>query len=80
MASSWSGAGRPSSAKEDADELVVEMLPGVHEHLLIGLAQSRRHRRCLYELRPVTDDGEDLQSPVSSDSIRAFIALRRRCS
>ena len=39
MPSSRSGAGRPSSAKNTAREVVVEMLAGVDQHLLVRAAQ-----------------------------------------
>ncbi len=48
--------------EEHTRERVVVVLAGVHEHLLVALAQRPRHGRCLDELRPVADDCEDLHA------------------
>jgi hypothetical protein len=48
------------------------VLARMHHHLVMRSAQQRRHRRCLDELRPVTDDRQNSQLS-SSDWIRALI-------
>ena len=57
--SSRSGRGEAELGEEDPRERVVVVLAGVHEHLLVALAQRARYGRGLDELRPVADDGED---------------------
>ena len=46
-------------AEEHRRQVVVVVLPGVHEHLLVALAQHPRHGRRFHELRPVSDERED---------------------
>ena len=53
------GAGKAELGEEHARERVVVMLAGVHEDLLVALAQQARHGGRLDELRPVAYDGED---------------------
>ena len=49
------GRGDTELAEEHGRQLVVVVLAGVHEHLLVALAQHARDRRRLDELRPVAD-------------------------
>ena len=60
MPSSRSGRGEAELCEEHARERVVVVLAGVHEDLLVALAQRPGHGGGLDELRPVADDGEDL--------------------
>ena len=62
------GRGQSELGEEHRRELVVEVLAGVDEHLLVLLAQLRRDRRRLDELRAVADHREDLHGRPSSDA------------
>jgi hypothetical protein len=53
-----SGSRQPQLAEEDARQRVVVVLAGVHEHLLVSLAQRPRDGGRLDELWPVAYDGE----------------------
>ena len=60
--SSTVGPGEAELGEEDPRERVVVVLAGVHEDLLVALAQRPGHGGRLDELRPVADDGEDLHA------------------
>ena len=63
MVGSW----KLQLVEEDAGELVVVVLPGVHEHLTRGSAQPIRDRGGLHELGAVAYDREyALERPGSS--------------
>ena len=66
-------------AEEHRRQLVVVVLAGVHEQLLVALAQRARHRRGLDELRPVPDDREDLHPAIPATS-RATEAAKASCA
>ena len=55
------GRGKLQAVEEDAGHLVVVVLTGMHQDLLVPLAQLPAHRGRLDELRPRPDDGDDLQ-------------------
>ena len=56
------GPGEAELGEEDRRERVVVVLAGVHEDLLVLLAQRPRDGGRLDELGPVADDGEDPHS------------------
>ncbi len=60
------GARDPELLDEDRRELVVVVLAGVDEVLLVLLAQEARDGRGLDELRPVSDDGDDLHARTAA--------------
>jgi len=51
--------------KEHRAQVVVEVLPGVDQHLVVRATQRHRQRRRLDELRAVADDGENLHAGSS---------------
>ena len=69
--SSRSGPREPQLGEEHARERVVVVLAGVHEHLLVALAQRAGDRRGLDELRPVADHGQDPHGALSLDGVPA---------
>src|SRR6266581_2010189 len=57
--------GQFESIKENAGHFVVIMLPSVDQDLFVSFLQLPTHRGSLDELRPRSDDGDDLHSSLA---------------
>jgi len=54
--------------EEDVGHVVVEVLPGVHQDLVVPLAQRATHRSGLDELRAGAHDGDDAETSTHASA------------